>query len=81
MHLEMPQENQTRKWTLNSIFLYWIKKVKHIDENIFFAVQRNFLERKFEDQFLANGARIAKITENMVNFASWDQYKEHHSAD
>ena len=55
--------------------------MKHIDENIFFAVQRNFLERKFEDQFLANGARIAKITENMVNFASWDQYKEHHSAD
>ena len=42
MHLEMPQENQTRKWTLNSIFLYWIKKVKHIDENIFFPVQRNF---------------------------------------
>ena len=42
MHLEMPQENQTRKWTLNSIFLYWIKEVKHIDENIFFPVQRKF---------------------------------------
>ena len=42
---------------------------------------KEFLERKFEDQFLVNGARFAKITENMVNFASWDEYKEHNSAD